>query len=166
VCVWVWSSENKQPRHLLWVGRRGTDYETVSLLLLQPQNKYLASSLQQQAWLFLDFRLPSRCWCDLCSSGVLRGVVGCLPTFRDNVSCPETSVKNYHMTPRNTPVEHRSHQHCDGSLKPRLVHLCGEVTFLHIQRFERPFLLGLFTLEDGSDTLCRNVGKQSLRNAA
>jgi hypothetical protein len=28
VCVWVWSSENKQPRHLLWVGRRGKDYET------------------------------------------------------------------------------------------------------------------------------------------
>jgi hypothetical protein len=26
--VWVWSSENKQPRHLLWVGRRGKDYET------------------------------------------------------------------------------------------------------------------------------------------
>jgi hypothetical protein len=27
-CVCVWSSENKQPRHLLWVGRRGKDYET------------------------------------------------------------------------------------------------------------------------------------------
>jgi hypothetical protein len=27
-CVWVWSSENKHPRHLLWVGRRGKDYET------------------------------------------------------------------------------------------------------------------------------------------
>jgi hypothetical protein len=26
-CVWVWSSENKQSRHLLWVGRRGKDYE-------------------------------------------------------------------------------------------------------------------------------------------
>jgi hypothetical protein len=27
-CVSVWSSENKkQPRHLLWVGRRGKDYE-------------------------------------------------------------------------------------------------------------------------------------------
>jgi hypothetical protein len=25
-CVWVWSSENKQPRHLLWVGRRGKGY--------------------------------------------------------------------------------------------------------------------------------------------
>jgi hypothetical protein len=27
MCVWVWSSENKQPRHLLWVGRRGKDYD-------------------------------------------------------------------------------------------------------------------------------------------
>jgi hypothetical protein len=28
VCVWVWSSENKQPLHLPWVGRRGKDCET------------------------------------------------------------------------------------------------------------------------------------------
>jgi hypothetical protein len=28
VCVSVWSSANKQPRHLLSVGRRGKDYET------------------------------------------------------------------------------------------------------------------------------------------
>jgi hypothetical protein len=28
VCVWVWSRENKQPRHLLWVGGRGKDKET------------------------------------------------------------------------------------------------------------------------------------------
>jgi hypothetical protein len=27
VCVWVWSSENKRPRHLLWTGRRGKDYD-------------------------------------------------------------------------------------------------------------------------------------------
>jgi hypothetical protein len=29
-CVWVWSSKkkNKKPRHLLWVGRIGKDYET------------------------------------------------------------------------------------------------------------------------------------------
>ena len=47
----------------------------------------------------------------------------CMPTFRDNVSvsssrvkcpsrmgpirCPETSVKNYHTTPRNTPEDRR-----------------------------------------------------------
>jgi hypothetical protein len=30
VCVWVWSNENKQLRHLLWVGRSDTDYETNS----------------------------------------------------------------------------------------------------------------------------------------
>jgi hypothetical protein len=38
VCVWVWSSENKQPRHLPRVGRRGKDYETklwVLFLLLE-----------------------------------------------------------------------------------------------------------------------------------
>jgi hypothetical protein len=28
--VCLWSSENKQPQHLLWVGRRGKDYETKS----------------------------------------------------------------------------------------------------------------------------------------
>jgi hypothetical protein len=27
VCVWMLSSENKQPRHLLWVGRRAKDYK-------------------------------------------------------------------------------------------------------------------------------------------
>jgi hypothetical protein len=27
--MWLWSSENKQPRHLLWVGRSGEDYDYV-----------------------------------------------------------------------------------------------------------------------------------------
>jgi hypothetical protein len=58
-----------------------------------------------------------------------------LPTFRENVSvssskvktsgplktgpirCPETSVKNYHATLRNTPEVRRYRQHRDGSLK-------------------------------------------------
>jgi hypothetical protein len=55
----------------------------------------------------------------------------CLPTFRDNVSVPfsrvkkevqeenETSVNNYHKTPRNTPEERRYHQHRGGSLKSK-----------------------------------------------
>jgi hypothetical protein len=62
-----------------------------------------------------------------------------LPTFRDNVSvpfsrvksprrplkmgpirCPETSVNNYHMTPRNIPEDRRYHQHRGGSLKSTL----------------------------------------------
>jgi hypothetical protein len=34
VCVWVWSSENKQPRHLLWVGRRGKGYERYLVFFL------------------------------------------------------------------------------------------------------------------------------------
>jgi hypothetical protein len=35
------------------------------------------------------------------------------------IGCPETSVNNYHTTPRNTPEDRRSHQHRDGSLKSR-----------------------------------------------
>jgi hypothetical protein len=31
-CVWVWSSENKQPLHLLWTGRRGKDCEKTEAL--------------------------------------------------------------------------------------------------------------------------------------
>jgi hypothetical protein len=49
-----------------------------------------------------------------------------LPTFRDKLSGPasegqevqeEKSVKDYHSKLRNTPEEHRSHQHRGGSLK-------------------------------------------------
>jgi hypothetical protein len=36
------------------------------------------------------------------------------------IRCPETSVKNYHTTPRNIPEERRSHQHRGGSLKSKL----------------------------------------------
>jgi hypothetical protein len=36
--------------------------------------------------------------------------------------CPETSVKYYHTTPRNTPEERRSHQHRFESLKSRKIH--------------------------------------------
>jgi hypothetical protein len=34
VCVWVWSSANKQPRRLLWVGRRHNVYETKQQFVL------------------------------------------------------------------------------------------------------------------------------------
>jgi hypothetical protein len=37
------------------------------------------------------------------------------------IRCPETSVKGYHSTLRNTPEERRSHQHRGGSLKPRFI---------------------------------------------
>jgi hypothetical protein len=53
----------------------------------------------------------------------------CLPTFRatnyhiqGSVTLEdgtETSVHNYHTTPRNIPEERRSHQHHGGSLKAR-----------------------------------------------
>jgi hypothetical protein len=62
-----------------------------------------------------------------------------LPTFRDSVCpifkgqefqknkagkkirCPETSVKDYHSTLRNTPEEGISHLHRGGSLKSRII---------------------------------------------
>jgi hypothetical protein len=61
-----------------------------------------------------------------------------LPTFRNNVSSPssrvkdvftskmgpmlsETSVKDFHTTPRNTPEERRSHQHRGGSLRSSFI---------------------------------------------
>ena len=38
--------------------------------------------------------------------------------YRDRCGqCPETSVKVYHSTLRNSPEERRSHQHRGGSLK-------------------------------------------------
>jgi hypothetical protein len=33
------------------------------------------------------------------------------------IGCPETSIKDYHTTPRNIPEERRSHQYRGGSLK-------------------------------------------------
>jgi hypothetical protein len=60
-----------------------------------------------------------------------------LTTFRDNlfvpssvvfltlnmepISCPETSVKDYHSSLRNIPEERRCHQHRRGSLKSRML---------------------------------------------
>jgi hypothetical protein len=35
VCVSMWSRENKQPRHLLWVGGRRKDYERTSVFPCQ-----------------------------------------------------------------------------------------------------------------------------------
>jgi hypothetical protein len=35
------------------------------------------------------------------------------------IRCPETSVNNYHTTPRNIPEERRYHQHRGGNLKSR-----------------------------------------------
>jgi hypothetical protein len=37
------------------------------------------------------------------------------------IGCPETSVQNYRSTLRNTPKEHRSHEHRDGGLKSRKI---------------------------------------------
>jgi hypothetical protein len=37
------------------------------------------------------------------------------------IHCPEMQVNNYHTLLHNAPEEHRSHQHCSGSLKLRFV---------------------------------------------
>jgi hypothetical protein len=36
------------------------------------------------------------------------------------IRCAETSVKDYHTTPRNIPEEHRSDQHRGGNLESRV----------------------------------------------
>ena len=41
------------------------------------------------------------------------------PVKMGPIRCPETSVNNYHTTPRNIPEERRSYQHRGGSLKLR-----------------------------------------------
>ena len=87
-----------------------------------------------------------------------------VPTFRDNLSVPssrvkkskkkvffldfltlqdrtDTSVQDYHSTLPNIPEVRSSHQYRGGSPRLRTVHLYGEATFRHVQRFER--LLGL-----------------------
>jgi hypothetical protein len=48
-------------------------------------------------------------------------LLGTLEPWRwDRYVIPETSVNNYHTTPRNVPEERRSHQYRGGSLKSRL----------------------------------------------
>jgi hypothetical protein len=43
------------------------------------------------------------------------------------ISCPETSVNEYHSTLRYTPEERRSHQHRGGSLKLRIIGFSSSV---------------------------------------
>jgi hypothetical protein len=42
------------------------------------------------------------------------------PVKMGPISCPETSVNNYHTTPCNYPEDHKFHQHRGGSLKSNL----------------------------------------------
>jgi len=57
------------------------------------------------------------------SSEMLRGVGWELVTDTAGEpvapNCPEISVTNYQITPRNIPEEHTPHLHCGGSLKSR-----------------------------------------------
>jgi hypothetical protein len=45
-----------------------------------------------------------------------RGFSNSWPLKMGTIRCPETSVNNYHSTPRNIPEERRSHQRRGGSL--------------------------------------------------
>jgi hypothetical protein len=59
----------------------------------------------------LDFRLPPRCWKDLRSSGLLRGVVWSLFTDVSGQRIgPIFKVNNYHTAPCNIPEERGSHR--------------------------------------------------------
>jgi hypothetical protein len=49
--------------------------------------------------------------------------------------CPETSVKDYHSTLRNTPQERRHHQHRGGGLKSLEVLLVFSVEFNKMHDF-------------------------------
>jgi hypothetical protein len=97
-----------------------------------------------------------------------------LPTFRHNISvpsssvknsnglhltscplkmgpirCPETSVKHYHSTLRNTPEERRSHQHRDVSLKSRTAAV---------------FVCSVFALSSSTSLQLRHVRRSLSRN--
>jgi hypothetical protein len=45
------------------------------------------------------------------------------------IRCPETSVNDYHTTPRNIPEERRSHRNRGGSLKSRFPIFVDRVEF-------------------------------------
>ena len=51
------------------------------------------------------------------------------PVKMGPIRCPETSVNNYHTTPRNIQEERRSHQHRGGSLKSKWEISCQPVIF-------------------------------------
>jgi hypothetical protein len=53
--------------------------------------------------------------------------------------CPETSVKDYHSTLRNTPEDRRPHQHGGGNLKPRSISVTQKVH----QGMAKPFGVAL-----------------------
>ena len=78
------------------------------------------------------------------------------------IGCPETSVKYYHSTLRNIPEERRSHEpmnkldvSCTEPSAFKLRH-CGHTVSVLSSSVPKS---GIFILEDGTDTLSRNVGK-------
>jgi hypothetical protein len=136
VCVWVWSSENKQPQHLLWVDRKRKDYETkrkstclrhkhyrlllyaaVQSLILVPkfQTKLLSPSLEVSEEL-AEFRLFFFQWLD---SPVGLGIPSVEVSRSHSVS---------HTTLDRTPLDEQSAHRWDLYQKhttfPKDRHLC------------------------------------------
>jgi hypothetical protein len=63
-------------------------------------------------------------------------------TWPVRIHCPETSINNYHTTPRNTPEDRRFRQHRGGSLKSRLFtysSLSIRMFYIHSSDFFRRF---------------------------
>ena len=94
-----------------------------------------------------SFRHPHRKkslvrWWDLRYSVVLRSVESFTdvsgrvdPIFKGqegSTRCPETSLKDYHSTLRNTPEDRRSHQYRGRSLKSRMIPWCPANVVNHV----------------------------------
>ena len=75
------------------------------------------------------------------------------------IGYPKTSVKNYHYSLRNNAEERTSLLLRGGNLKSRVVHLYGEAIYV-TSTVSKDLLLGFLALEDGTDRLSRNTGKE------
>jgi hypothetical protein len=62
------------------------------------------------------------------------------------IRCPETSVNNYHMTPRNTAEDCRFHQHRGGSLKSKFI-VCIKGEYVKVLSISLPFRRSHQTLQ-------------------
>jgi hypothetical protein len=71
------------------------------------------------------------------------------PVKMGPICCAETSVNNYHTTPRNIPEERRCHLHRGGSLKSRLLSSCWYSCFL--------FCRSCVQVPSGTPQVCRSV---------
>ena len=135
-----------------------------------PKNHYHSGLYWKNYWLVYGvnmavlsmryFRLPPWSSWDCCLPGNYAACRGnSLLTFRYSLSVPSSRAKEgITTTCCIISQKSRSHLLCSRSLKSRIVNLYGETTLRHIQWFESH--LGFLTLEDGTDRLSRNVGKE------